>query len=267
MTFSLIHLDNVDNNTFAWPFMRQASLLPPVAVSLQGKIYRVSNFGSESAEYLFAEVSCPEEALEVSLSFYGDISLPELASLAALSYKLGVNAENLSVFRSRGIKGRKNIDTLIKTAALPINILSYIARKDIPLKTVALLASFSPKALRLVESRILLGREPSVGEFIKFINDAADFREFSENAEYFYGFKFPERTSPQKAELERTLKELNASLTPVSITVSDFFETGGVRFSFETFSDEDFIKASGKLSEKKHLVLQFFDKLKQYDIR
>ncbi len=267
MAFSLVRLKDTDNSTFAWPFMRPVSPLPPAAVSFGGNLYRVSNFGAEAGEYLFTEVSGPFEALEISLSFYGDITMPELAFLAALAFKLGVEPESLSVFRRRGIKGRKNFDMLVKAAGLPESVLSYMARKDVPLKTASLLASFGPGALRLAESRLVSGREPSVGEFIKFVNDAADFKELAEKSEYFPGFSFPERISPARAALESSLKELNAALAPVSAQVKDFFETGGVEFSFKAFSAGDFAEACRRLSENAPLASQFFEKLKNYDIR
>ena len=266
MEYKLTNLENIDKSSLNWTFNRVGTNLPPCVLNICGKNYQISNFDSESSLYLYGNSNSFQEAMELSLSFYGDITLPELAKLAAIATNFNVSAENLSIFRKKNIKGRKNIDTLLKAALLPNEILLYTATKDIPLKTVALLTSFSQKAINFVKNRIILSKEPSAAEFINFVNLTADFKEITETTEYSADFVFPSRISPEREFIETQLKNINNDLSPATVKAKDFFEKSQIEFSFNASSYEQYIEICQKLTENSKSVQDFFNKLNSYDI-
>lgn len=266
MVHELFFLEDVDKEFLDWTYMRAAVSLPPIAININGRKYCIFNFASDSKKYLYKEVSSFQEAVEISVSFYGDITLPELAKLASISLKLGFSAEELSIFRKKNIKGRKNIEALAKAALLPDEILFYMVSRDIPLKTVSLLTSFSPNLINFVKDRLLLSKEPSASEFINFVNLTADFKEITEVVPFSTDFAFPERISPERKLVEAQLGDINRNLAPIKIRATDFFEKGQAEFSFKASSYEEYMEICRKLTENPIDVQDFFYKMKNHGL-
>lgn len=266
MNFKIIPIADIDTTSFNWHYKRAALPLPAFAAGFKDKVYQISGFNGKHNEYVFTLCESVEEIIELSISLHRDITFPEVAKIACIAASFNINPCRLSIFRKQNIKGDKNIQTLLKTALLPEEILDYIAVKEIPLKTIALLTTFTPKAINFVKDRLIIDREPTAAEFINFINLTADFKDIAESCPYSQNFAFPERISPERQFAQAQLWELNSYIAPVTVKAKDFFEKGQAEFSFKASSYEEFNEICRKLTENLKNVQDFFNKMKSHDI-
>lgn len=266
MEFSVKTIDNLDKSSLNWTYDRLDNMLPPVAVEVNNIIYQITNFSSNSKNYLFAKLNSIQEAINFSVTFYNNINYVELSNIINIIEKYNLTSDDFQIFNEYNIKGNKNISVVKNIANLPLNIKKFIVKKEVPLKIVSLLTSFSDNVLKFIDDKLTIDKEPSVSDFIKFVNNTADNKDIIENTTYSKDFIFPEKISDIRKEFNILIEDLNKNISPVKIINSDFFEKGKIDFTFSTSSIDEINSITEVLKSNIDNINRLFIKMKENDI-
>ena len=68
--------------------------------------------------------------------------------------KLNADINKINIFQEKNIKGRKSFETLEKALGLPENLIDFIDKKDIPLKTVSLIINLQANVINFIAEHI-----------------------------------------------------------------------------------------------------------------
>lgn len=266
MKFTLKEIDNIDKHSFNWQYLRKEMPTPPIAININNINYQISNFTSISNKYLFVEVDDFFSALELSISLYDNINYIELSNIINITEKFNIDFNEISIFQEKNLKNNKNIEIIKNIYTLPKDIKKYIVKKDVPLKIISIILSFNEFNINFIKDRLILDKEPSLNDFINFVNNVADFKNEVENISYYKGFSFPEKISPIRREFDTIIKEINKKISPIKLINSDNFEKGSIDFLFSSSNIKDFEKSIEILKNNVNEINILFQKMKDNDI-
>lgn len=257
----------IDKNTFKWQRTTPFLATPPIVAQIDGSLYCLSNFKSQTDEYLVTKLSNFYEALDLSLELAGNkLGIVDLGFLYNICLQLDLDQDRFPVFKYSGIKGNKNFEVLKTVIHLPEALLDYLETKNIPMKTVGLVAGFN-KTVQAFICDYVTKINPSWQNFKKMVELVADFKDSVTTVEYSENWNIPDVKSVERKDIEEELKKLQKKIAPCRIFTVDDFETGRFTFSAELSDMEDYRKANKLLDALGKDIAQFFDLLKKYDIR
>ena len=236
-----------------WIDQRTAvSVFPPAVADINGDYFFISGF-AEAENYYAVDVPSIAEALDLSISIHGKISIVELANISCICTKMNISHTSLNVFAQYNIKGRQNFQTLEAVASYPEPLKKYLRAKDIPLKVLAVFNKLNDICKTYIEDT-LTSKDLSVGDFRNLVNILFDMmpkiRPEDLNGDVLKNLSAKKDPTRQEfmAEFAALTKEL-----PLNVTSQDNFETGKLSFSFTAESAEEFCNkitsAESKMSE------------------
>ena len=241
-----------------------SSVYPPAACEVNGELYQIYGFDSQETSYYVTEAKNLEEALNMSVDAYGPSTLNtvELAGLTAVCDRLGLDHAKIAVFQEKNIKGRQSFDTLRAVSSFCSVIKNYLAKKEVPLKTLGVFAKL-PQNCREYIKNTVKAKDISVGDFRKLVNLLFDTQSRSEGVELSAEIikKLESGKDKARAEFTSEFSRLTEGLaiTPMS---ADSFETGRLSFTFTADSSDEYeekIKKAAADSDKIKAVFRFLD--------
>lgn len=265
-----INTADIDKSMFNWIFNRDEgfSIYPPLAWKYENKYYQLNyfNFTKDTFFILDSDVT---QVLQTSINFYNSatINFIELANIYALTKSFKIEISDISVFLSKGIKGRKHFEILQDILSIPDDIKYYISEKNVSLKIIGIYLKLNDKLKNIVSEYIKV-ENPSVGSFRKFINFLFDNSRVIEAGHYDvqYFKSFTPASNLLKNEFEEAFKELSLSFKDITISNNDNFETDTLLLHFNINSLDDFKEKLKVLVDNEPTIKSIFDLMSKYDL-
>ena len=171
----------------------------------------------------------------------------------------------INIFQEKNIRGRKSFETLEKSLNLPENLLNFIDKKDIPLKTVSLIISQHKNIINFIAEHIKYN-DLSVQGFRKFVEKVCDFKEIIPE-KYSADFTFPDTRSKSHIEIDNKYAELINYFKNIKINNLDNFETLKLNISFDINSLQDYENILNILENNKINIKSFYELLEKYGLK
>lgn len=239
--------------------------LPAFALSINNKYYQISGFNKEVDEYIYYEEYKESDAINLAVSFINNISFKMLIKIYEICNKLNADINKINIFQEKNIKGRKSFETLEKSLNLPENLLNFIDKKDIPLKTVSLIISQQENIINFIAEHIKYN-DLSVQGFRKFVEKVCDIKELIPE-KYSADFQFPDTRSKSHIEIDEKYAELINYFKNIKINNLDNFETPKLNISFDISSLQDYENILNILENNKINIKSFYELLEKYGLK
>jgi len=249
-----------------WTDQRTAvSVFPPAVADVNGEYFFISGF-AEAENYYAVTVSSMAEALDLSVSVHGRISMTELANISCICTKLNINHSSLNVFALYNIKGRQNFQTLEAVPSYPEPLKKYLRTKDIPLKVLAVFNKLNDTCKTYVADT-LMSKDISVGDFRNLVNILFDMMPTISTEDLNGDVLKNLSAKKDAARLDFTAKfAALADELPLNVTSLDNFETGRLTFSFTAESAEEFCNKITSAGSKMSEIQKIYGFLDEQDI-
>ena len=239
--------------------------LPAFALSINNLYYQISGFNKEVDEYIYYGEYKESDAINLAVSFINNISFKMLIKIYEICNKLNADINKINIFQEKNIKGRKSFETLEKSLNLPENLLNFIDKKDIPLKTVSLIISQQENIINFIAEYIKYN-DLSVQGFRKFVEKVCDIKELIPE-KYSADFQFPDTRSKSHIEIDEKYAELINYFKNIKINNLDNFETPKLNISFDISSLQDYENILNILENNKINIKSFYELLEKYGLK
>lgn len=261
MNIDIKKINNINNTLFN---IYDDKNIFPVAVMINGDYYQISSFYN-SGEYIYYGEKTAEDGINFFTDFINNVTYKILVKIYKICNILNADISKINVFNKYNIRGRKSFETLEKSKDLPIELLDFIDKKDIPLKTVSLIISQQENVINFINGAVIYN-EFSVQNFRKFVEKVCDFKEIiPEN--YNKDFIFPDVKSASHKEIDENYNNLINSFKNIKINNLDSFESPKLIFSFDISSIKDYEKIIKLLDDNKNNITSFYDILEKYGLK
>lgn len=254
-------IENINKDLFN---IYENESLPAFALSINSKYYQISGFNKEVNEYIYYGEYQESDAINLAVSFMNNISFKTLAKIYEITSTLNADINEINIFHEKNIRGRKSFETLEKSLNLPENLLDYIDKKDIPLKTVSLIISQQENIINFIAEHIKYN-DLSVQGFRKFVEKVCDFKEIIPE-KYSSDFIFPDTRSKSHIEIDNKYAELINYFKNIKINNLDNFETPKLNISFDISSLQDYENILNILENNKINIKSFYELLEKYGL-
>ena len=239
--------------------------MPAFALSINGIYYQISGFKMSGSEYIYYGEYSASDAINLSVNFINNISFKILIKIYEICNKLNADINEINIFNERNIKGRKSFETLEKSLNLPKNLIDFIDKKDIPLKTVSLIINQQENIINFIAEHIKYN-DLSMQAFRKYVEKVCDFKEIiPEN--YSPDFIFPDTRSKSHIEIDEKYAELINNFKNIKINNLDSFESAKLNISFDISSLEDYKNILNILENNKINIKLFYELLEKYGLK
>ena len=236
----------------------------PIAININGLYYQLSSFNS-SRQYIYYGEKSATEAVNFFTTIISNVTYKVLVKIYEICRKFNCDVSNINIFAEYNIKGKKSFETLEKSLYLPVELLDFIDKKDIPLKTVSLIISQQENVINFINGAVI-NNEFSVQSFRKFVEKVCDFKEIiPEN--YNKGFIFPDVKSASHKEIDEKYSKLVSNFKNIKINNLDSFESPKLNFSFDISSIEDYENIIKLLHDNKNNIVSFYEVLEKYGLK
>lgn len=236
----------------------------PTAVSINGENYQLSSF-ENSGKYIYYGEKTATEAVNFFTTIISNVTYKVLVKIYEICRKFNCNVNNINIFTEYNIKGKKSFETLEKSLYLPVELLDFIDKKDIPLKTVSLIISQQENVINFINGAVI-NNEFSVQNFRKFVEKVCDFKEIIPK-NYNKDFIFPDVKSASHKEIDEEYNKLISNFKNIKINNLDSFESPKLNFSFDISSIEDYDNIIKLLHDNKNNIASFYEILEKYGLK
>lgn len=236
----------------------------PTAVSINGENYQLSSF-ENSGKYIYYGEKTATEAVNFFTTIISNVTYKVLVKIYEICRKFNCNVNNINIFTEYNIKGKKSFETLEKSLYLPVELLDFIDKKDIPLKTVSLIISQQENVINFINGAVI-NNEFSVQNFRKFVEKVCDFKEIIPK-NYNKDFIFPDVKSASHKEIDNEYNKLISNFKNIKINNLDSFESPKLNFSFDISSIEDYDNIIKLLHDNKNNIALFYEILEKYGLK
>lgn len=255
-------IERIDKSLFN---IYETNNLPAFALSINGLYYQISGFENIGNEYIYYGEYDKNDAINLSVSFINNISYKILIKIYEICKKLNADINKINIFQEKNIKGKKSFETLDKSLNLPENLLDFIDKKDIPLKTVSLIISQKEHIINFIAEHIKYN-DFSMQNFRKYVEKICDFKEIIP-INYTPDFSFPDVRSKSHIEVDEKYMELINNFKNIKINNLDNFETPKLNISFEINSAEDYENILHLLKSRSDNILSFYKDLAEKGLK
>lgn len=239
--------------------------MPAFALSINGIYYQISGFNNAGSEYIYYGEYSASDAVNLSVNFINNISFKILIKIYEICNKLNADINKINIFNERNIKGRKSFETLEKSLNLPENLIDFIDKKDIPLKTVSLIINQQENIINFISEHIKYN-DFSMQGFRKYVEKVCDFKEIiPEN--YSPDFTFPDTRCQSHIEIDEKYAELINNFKNIKINNLDSFELPKLNISFDISSLDDYENILNILENNKINIKLFYELLEKYGLK
>ena len=259
----IIKLDNINNDLFN--IYNNETNIPPVCISIDNKYYQISGFSNTGDEYIFYGEYNISNGLNLAFSFINNISFKQVIKIYNICSFFKADLNSINVFKELNIKGDKSFLTLEKSLLLPLELIDYIDKKEIPLKTISLIVSQNSNIINFIKGYVI-HNDVSMQNFRKFIEKVCDFKEIIP-AEYTEFFQFPNVKSRSHMEVESKYYELIKSFNNIKVINSDNFESPKLNITCEISSVDDYMNIISSLESNKNNITSFYELLEKYGLK
>lgn len=236
----------------------------PTAISINGENYQLSSF-ENSGKYIYYGEKTATEAVNFFTTIISNVTYKVLVKIYEICRKFNCNVNNINIFTEYNIKGKKSFETLEKSLYLPVELLDFIDKKDIPLKTVSLIISQQENVINFINGAVIYN-EFSVQNFRKFVEKVCDFKEIIPK-NYNKDFIFPDVKSASHKEIDNEYNKLISNFKNIKINNLDSFESPKLNFSFDISSIEDYDNIIKLLHDNKNNIASFYEILEKYGLK
>lgn len=255
-------IENINKDLFN---INDNNNMPAFALSINNIYYQISGFNNAGNEYIYYGEYSPNKAVNLAVSFINNISFKILIRIYDICSKLKADINEINIFHEKNINGRKSFETLEKSLTLPENLIDFVDKKDIPLKTVSLIISQQENVLNFINGAVI-HNEFSMQSFRKFVEKVCDFKEIiPEN--YNKDFTFPDVKSASHKEIDGEYNKLISNFKNIKINNLDSFESPKLNFSFDISSIEDYENIIKLLHDNKNNIVSFYEILEKYGLK
>lgn len=255
-------IENINKDLFN---IYENNSLPAFALSINGIYYQISGFNNGSSEYIYYGQYKSCDAVNIAVSFMNHISFKTLVKIYEICNKLNADINKINIFYEKNIKGRKSFETLEKSLNLPKNLIDFIDKKDIPLKTTSLITSQQEYIINFISEHIKYN-DFSMQSFRKYVEKVCDFKEIiPEN--YSPDFIFPDTRSKSHIEIDEKYTELINNFKNIKINNLDSFESPKLNISFDINSMQDYENILSILENNKINIKLFYELLEKYGLK
>lgn len=255
-------IENINKDLFN---INENNNMPALALSINGAYYQISGFQNNAGEYIYYGEYSANDAINLLLSFINNISFKILIKIYEICQKLNADINKINIFQEKNIKGRKSFETLEKALYLPENLIDFIDKKDIPLKTVSLITSQREKIINFIAEHIKYN-DLSIQSFRKYVEKVCDFKEIIPE-KYIDDFIFPDTRSKSHIEIDKKYAELINKFKNIKINNLDSFETSKLNISFDISSLENYENMLNILENNKINIKLFYELLEKYGLK
>lgn len=255
-------IENINKDLFN---INENNNMPALALSINGAYYQISGFQNNTDEYIYYGKYSANDAINLLLSFINNISFKILIKIYEICQKLNADINKINIFQEKNIKGRKSFETLEKALYLPENLIDFIDKKDIPLKTVSLITSQQEKIINFIAEHIKYN-DLSMQAFRKYVEKVCDFKEIIPE-KYRDDFIFPDTRSKSHIEIDEKYTELINNFKNIKINNLDSFETPKLNISFDISSLENYENMLNILENNKINIKLFYELLEKYGLK
>ena len=196
-------IDNINSELFN---IYDDKNILPAALSIKGLHYQISGFQNNADEYIYYGEYSAIKAINLLVSFINNISFKTLMKVYEICQKLNADINKINIFQEKNIKGRKSFETLEKALGLPENLIDFIDKKDIPLKTVSLIINLQANVINFIAEHIKYN-DFSMQGFRKYVEKVCDFKDIIPE-KYRNDFIFPDTRSKSHIEIDEKYAEL-----------------------------------------------------------
>ena len=255
-------IENINKDLFN---IYENNSLPAFALSINSIYYQISGFNNGSSEYIYYGEYSADDAINLYVNFIHNISFKILIKIYEICTKLNADINKINIFQAKNIKGRKSFETLEKSLNLPKNLIDFIDKKDIPLKTTSLITSQQEYIINFIAEHIKYN-DLSMQGFRKYVEKVCDFKEIiPEN--YSPDFIFPDTRSKSHIEIDEKYTELINNFKNIKINNLDRFESPKLNISFDINSMQDYENILSILENNKINIKLFYELLEKYGLK
>ena len=255
-------IENINKDLFN---IYENNSLPAFALSINSIYYQISGFNNGSSEYIYYGEYSADDAINLYVNFIHNISFKTLVKIYEICNKLNADINKINIFYEKNIKGRKSFETLEKSLNLPKNLIDFIDKKDIPLKTTSLITSQQEYIINFIAEHIKYN-DLSMQSFRKYVEKVCDFKEIiPEN--YSADFQFPDTRSKSHIEIDEKYTELINNFKNIKINNLDSFESPKLNISFDMNSMQDYENILSILENNKINIKLFYELLEKYGLK
>ncbi len=179
--------------------------------------------------------------------------------------KLNAYINKINIFQEKNIKGRKSFETLEKALGLPENLIDFIDKKDIPLKTVSLIINQQANVINFIAEHIKYN-DFSMQGFRKYVEKVCDFKDIIPE-KYRNDFIFPDTRSKSHIEIDEKYAELINNFKNIKINNLDSFETPKLNIYFDINNIKDYENMLNILEKNKLNIQLFYELLEKYGLK
>lgn len=255
-------IENIDKDIFN---INNNNNMPAFALSINGIYYQISGFNNSGNEYIYYGEYSPNKAVNLAVSFINNVSYKILISIYEICSKLKADINEINIFHEKNIKGGKSFETLEKSLNLPGNLIDFIDKKDIPLKTVSLITSQQEHIINFIAEHIKYN-DFSMQGFRKYVEKVCDFKEIIPK-NYSADFTFPDTRSKSHIEIDEKYAELINNFKNIKINNLDSFESPKLNISFDINSLQDYENILNILENNKINIKSFYELLEKYGLK
>lgn len=255
-------IENINQDLFN---INDNNNMPAFALSINGIFYQISGFNNAGSEYIYYGEYSADDAVNLYVNFINNISFKILIKIYEICTKLNADINKINIFHEKNIKGRKSFETLEKSLSMPENLIDFIDKKDIPLKTVSLITSQQKNIINFITEHIE-HNDLSMQGFRKYVEKVCDFKELiPEN--YSADFKFPDTRSKSHIEIDKKYSELINNFKNIKINNLDSFESPKLNIAFDISSMQDYENILSILENNKINIKLFYELLEKYGLK
>jgi hypothetical protein len=242
-----------DRGVFRWTErdIPEAFTLPLYYYDIsESRYFLITGFNSVSPVAVKSAAENREQALHLSLTAYGELSLIEWAMFRRLINGFGINFKEFCEEHRSQYNDITPPEEIERLSGLPDEILAYLQEKRIAFSTLSL-------ALKVWE------RYPVV--FIDAARKkltAQSFRKFLEDTLDFAGSP-KDRRSNGHILIDEAAGNISAAVFPVSVHNPDNYETDALKVTFTAENFAEFSHALNRLSEALPLIEKFYREIKR----
>lgn len=254
------NIENINNSLFN---IYDDKNIFPVAININGQNYQISSFQNNS-QYIYYGEKTAEDAINIFTGFINNVTYKVLVKIYEICKIFNADISKINIFSQYNIKGRKSFESLEKSINLPKELLDFIDKKDIPLKTTSLIISQNENIINFLNGAVIYN-DFSVQGFRKYVEKICDFKEIIPD-KYSSDFVFPDVKSASHKEIEENYFKLINTFKNIKVSNIDSFETPKLNISFDINNIEDYEKIINELMENKENIKLFYEILDKYGL-
>ncbi len=256
------NIDNINKDLFN--IYKSDVNMVPVCISINSLYYQICGFNNSDSNYIYYGEYNAADAVNLAVSFINNVSFKVLINIYNICTILQADINSIDIFNKLNIKGSKNYTAFEKALFLPEELIEYIDRKDIPLKTVSLITSQNSRVINFIKGYIL-ENDVSVQNFRKFVEKVCDFKEIIPDT-YSSSFVFPDVRSKSHQEIEHIYTGMVKNYNNIRVINNDNFESPKLTITFDISSIEDYKEYIEILKDNEVNIREFYKILEKYGL-